>query len=431
MNILMIGAGGREHALCWKMKQSPMCDSLHCIPGNAGIEAVAQCHAVDVLDHTAILSFCHDYTIDFVVIGPEAPLVDGLADTLRENGVLTFGPSRAAAQIEGSKAFMKDILAKYNIPTAAYGRFTDADEACAYIEKHGAPIVVKTDGLAAGKGVIIAETIDDAKAAARTMLSGEAFGAAGNEVVIEEFLEGEEVSYFALCHGKDILPLASAQDHKAVGDGDTGPNTGGMGAYSPAHMVTQSLEEDIIAKAIQPLADACVAEGCPFEGVIFAGLMLTPKGLRVLEYNVRFGDPECQALMMRLKGDLVAILSAMAAGDIAAARAATQWDDDAALCVVMAARGYPGMVLKGTVIGGIEDADAIEHATVFHAGTDSDSEGRITAIGGRVLGVTGQGASIAAAQKAAYDAVAEIVWPEGFCRSDIGWRAVKALQAAE
>lgn len=430
MNILVIGAGGREHALCWKLRQSTQCGDLHCIPGNAGITEHAQCHAVDVNDHQAIIQFCHDNDVALVVIGPEQPLVDGLADSLRGADILTFGPSQLAARIEGSKAFMKDILAKYNIPTAAYGRFTDADAACAFIEENGAPIVVKTDGLAAGKGVIIAETIDEAKAAARTMLSGEAFGDAGAEVVIEEFLEGEEVSYFAFAHGAEIVPLSSAQDHKAVGEGDTGPNTGGMGAYSPAHMVTPDLEKQIIDIAMQPLADACVAEGCPFEGVIFAGIMLTAKGIKVLEYNVRFGDPECQALMMRLNGDLVEILSSMAKGDVATARTAMGWSDNASLCVVMAARGYPGMVLKGTVIGGIEDANEVENAYVFHAGTELDQEGRITAIGGRVLGVSAVGETIAAAQKTAYEAVGELCWPEGFCRKDIGWRAVKAKQAA-
>ena len=430
MNIVVIGAGGREHALCWKLAQSPQCETLYCLPGNAGIEQVAQCEPVDVTDHQAVIGFCQDRAIDLVIIGPEAPLVDGLADSLREVGVLTFGPSAAAARIEGSKAFMKDLLDKYDIPTAFYGRFTDADQACTYIEEKGAPIVIKTDGLAAGKGVIIAETVEEAKAVARTMLSGEAFGDAGREIVIEEFLEGEEVSYFALAHGSQILPLTSAQDHKAVGEGDTGPNTGGMGAYSPAHCVSDSMEKTIIEDTVQKLADACVAEGYPFEGVIFAGLMLTPNGLKVLEYNVRFGDPECQALMMRLRGDLVTILYAMASGDVEAARNEIAWGDDAALCVVMAARGYPGMVLKGTVIGGIEDADAVDNATVFHAGTARDEEGRMIAVGGRVLGVTALADSFETAQQTAYQAVDELVWPEGFCRRDIGWRAVKAAKAA-
>lgn len=430
MNIVVIGAGGREHALCWKLKQSDQCEALYCLPGNAGIQQVAQCEPIDVTDHHAVIEFCNAHDIGLVVIGPESPLVDGLADSLRADGILTFGPSAAAAQIEGSKAFMKDLLAKYDIPTAFYGRFTDADAACAYIEEKGAPIVIKTDGLAAGKGVIIAETIEEAKATARTMLSGEAFGDAGREIVVEEFLVGEEVSYFGLAHGAEVIPLTSAQDHKAVGDGDTGPNTGGMGAYSPAHCVDPAMEQMIIDQTIQKLADACVSEGHPFEGVIFVGLMLTDKGLKVLEYNVRFGDPECQALMMRLKGDLVTILAAMARGDVDAARDEIQWGDDAALCVVMAARGYPGMVLKGTVIGGIEDADAIEGATVFHAGTAHDAEGRVIAVGGRVLGVTALGHDFAAAQKTAYEAVDEIVWPEGFCRRDIGWRAVKAAKSA-
>tara|TARA_R110002095_G_scaffold167599_2_gene145427 strand:- start:764 stop:2059 length:1296 start_codon:yes stop_codon:yes gene_type:complete len=430
MNILLVGSGGREHALAWKLVQSPRCSKLYCTPGNAGIAAQAQCVPINVDEIDRLVEFAKENAIDLVVVGPENPLVDGLADRMSAAGIDVFGPSAKAAQLEGSKGFMKDLCAKYDILSAKYGRFIDVESAKIFIENTGAPIVVKTDGLAAGKGVIICETTDQAIEATKDMLSGEAFGNAGLEVVIEEFLEGEEVSFFALADGKTILPLTSAQDHKRVGDGDTGLNTGGMGAYSPAHFMTDALEQQIIEDIIEPTIRGMASEGCPFTGVLFAGLMIKDGKATLLEHNIRFGDPECQALMMRLDGDLVDILQAAAQGRLEDVKDKVSWLDDPALCVVMAANGYPGSYQKNTVIDGIDAANAVENAYVFHAGTSKDDSGNIISVGGRVLGVTASGDTIAQAQEQAYKAVDAINWPDGFCRRDIGWRALKAKEEA-
>jgi len=430
MKILLVGSGGREHALAWKLAQSPQCEVLYCAPGNPGIAAQAQCVPIQVGEIEKLVAFATEKAIDLVVVGPEAPLVDGLADALNAVNINVFGPSAKAAQLEGSKGFMKDIIAKYNIPTAGYGRFTDLEKAKEFIEKTGAPIVVKTDGLAAGKGVIICENTDQAIEAARDMLSGASFGAAGAEVVIEEFLEGEEVSFFALADGKTILPLTSAQDHKRVGDGDVGLNTGGMGAYSPAHFVTAELEQKIIDQAIAPTIAGMAAEGCPFTGVLFAGLMVKDGEIKLLEHNVRFGDPECQTLMMRMQGDLAAVLMAAAQGRLDEVKDSVSWSETSAMCVVMAADGYPGAYTKNTVIEGINDANNVEGAYVFHAGTAQSDADEIISVGGRVLGVTAMADTISAAQKRAYKAVDQIKWDGGFCRRDIGWRAIKAKSEA-
>lgn len=424
MKILLVGSGGREHALAWKLRQSAQCEELYCAPGNAGIESVAQCVKIGIDKIDQLVAFAQEKSIDLVVVGPEAPLVDGIADKMKEAGIPVFGASAKAAQLEGSKGFMKDLCAKYGIPTAKYGRFTDLAKAEAFIREAGAPIVVKTDGLAAGKGVIICETVDQAIEAARSMLSGAAFGAAGMEVVIEQFLEGEEVSYFALADGKSILPLASAQDHKRVGDGDTGPNTGGMGAYSPAHFMTPALEAQIIEKLIEPTIAGMAAEGCPFTGVLFAGIMVKDGVATLLEHNVRFGDPECQALMMRFEGDLAEVLMAAAKGELARVKDAVRWSDEPALCVVMAANGYPGDYVKNTVIGGLDAANAVEETVVFHAGTAKNEAGEIISVGGRVLGVTARGKDVAQARERAYASVDRIEWDGGFCRRDIAWRAL-------
>lgn len=424
MNILLVGSGGREHALAWKLSQSDKCNKLYCAPGNAGIEDQAECVPIKVEEIDALVQFSLDKKIDLVIVGPEVPLVLGLSGALSAQGIAVFGPSAKAAQLEGSKGFMKDLCAKYDIESAKYGRFTTVEAAVEFIEKTGAPIVVKADGLAAGKGVIICETTDQAVEAAKEMLEGGAFGDAGNEIVIEEFLNGEEVSYFALSDGKTILPLSSAQDHKRVGDGDTGLNTGGMGAYSPAHFITDDLERQIIENLIEPTIAAMASEGCAFTGVLFAGIMVEDGKAKLLEHNVRFGDPECQALMMRLQGDLVEILYAAAQGRLDEVKDKVKWSDDAAMCVVMAAEGYPGSYDKKTPISGIEDANEVEGAYVFHAGTARDENGGIVSVGGRVLGVTAQGDTIAEAQKRAYEAVDKVNWPKGFCRRDIGWRAL-------
>ncbi|MGH1374855.1 MAG: phosphoribosylamine--glycine ligase [Alphaproteobacteria bacterium] len=426
MKILLVGSGGREHALAWKLSQSPNCSKLYCAPGNAGITDQAECVSIKVDELDKLVSFAQDNAIDLVIVGPENPLVDGLADAMKAAGIDVFGPSARAAELEGSKGFMKDLCAKYNIPTAKYGRFTDAKKAEEFILEAGAPIVVKTDGLAAGKGVIICENTDQAIEAARDMLSGNSFGAAGHEVVIEEFLEGEEVSFFALADGKTILPLTSAQDHKRVGDGDTGLNTGGMGAYSPAHFMTDALEQQIIENLIEPTIAGMASDGCPFTGVLFAGIMVKDGKATLLEHNVRFGDPECQTLMMRLQGDLALILQAAAQGRLDEVKDQVSWSKEPAMCVVMAADGYPGSYKKNTVITGFDDANAVDNAYVFHAGTAQDADGRVVSVGGRVLGVTAIGSSIAQAQEQAYKAVDKINWPEGFCRRDIGWRALKA-----
>jgi phosphoribosylamine--glycine ligase len=423
MRILVVGSGGREHALCWSIAASPLCDKLFCTPGNAGIAQEAECVAIAVDDLAGTVEFARRERIDFVVVGPELPLVLGLVDRLGEAGIKAFGPSARAAALEGSKAFMKDLCAKHGIPTAAYGRFTAADDAKRFIRERGAPIVVKADGLAAGKGVIIAATVGEAEAAVDGMLTGGQFGAAGAEVVVEEFLLGEEASFFALTDGETALPLASAQDHKRAHDGDRGPNTGGMGAYSPAPVVTEAVAGDIMARIVRPTIAAMAAEGRPFKGVLYAGLMLTAQGPKLLEYNVRFGDPECQVLCVRLMSDLLPALIASADGVLRSFH--LRWYDHAALTVVMAAKGYPDAYQKGTEIRGLDHAAALRDVTIFHAGTKRSDDGRVLATGGRVLNVTATGKTIAEAQKRAYEAVDRIDWPDGFCRRDIGWRAIR------
>ena len=421
MRILVVGSGGREHALCWSIGASPLCDKLYCAPGNAGIAREAECVPIAADDLDGIVRFATENRIDFVVVGPEAPLVLGLVDRLEAAGIKAFGPSQAAAALEGSKGFAKDFCAKYNIPTGAYGRFRQREAARAYVKEKGAPIVVKADGLAAGKGVTVAMTEDEALAAIDAAMVDNRFGMAGAEVVIEEYLEGEEASFFALCDGTHALPLGAAQDHKRVGDGDTGPNTGGMGAYSPAPVITRMMTEAIMSTIIRPTVAGMAKEGRPFKGVLFAGLMITRQGPKLIEYNVRFGDPECQVLMPRLKSDLLPAL--IAAHDGGLGNFDLRWHDKTALCVVMAANGYPGDYQKGTEIRNLDGAEAIPGVTIFHAGTTSDG-GRVLATGGRVLGVTALAGTIASAQKAAYQAVDAIDWPGGFCRRDIGWRAI-------
>lgn len=428
MNILLLGSGGREHALSWKLAQSPRCEKLFAAPGNPGIAECATLVKLDATDHDAVAAFCVVQAVDLVVIGPEAPLVDGLADALRAAGVAVFGPNKAAAQLEGSKGFTKDLCARANIPTAAYVRTTSLDEARAALPKFGLPVVIKADGLAAGKGVIIAETHNQADEALVDMFSG-SFGAAGAEVVLEEFMTGEEASFFALTDGTDILAFGSAQDHKRVGDGDTGPNTGGMGAYSPARVLTPELEREAMERIIRPTVDTMRAEGMPYSGVLYAGLMLTPEGPKLVEYNARFGDPECQVLMMRLEEDLAELLMDVAQGRLGA-RGAVTMAEDCALTVVMAAKGYPGTPDKGGAISGIDAAEGTAPGIkVFHAGT-ALADGALVASGGRVLNVTALGASIAQAQGRAYAAVDALSFPSGFCRRDIGWREVEREQGA-
>jgi phosphoribosylamine--glycine ligase len=421
VKVLVIGSGGREHALCWALAASPLVDGLFCAPGNGGIAEVATCLAVDMLDFDGIVAACRANAIDFVVVGPEAPLVAGLVDRLAAEGIRAFGPNAAAARLEGSKAFTKDICTRFGIPTAASGTFSEPGPAKDFVRAQGAPIVVKADGLAAGKGVIIAMTVDEALAAVDDILGGQ-FGAAGAQVVIEEFLEGEEISFFALCDGRTALPLASAQDHKRVHDGDQGPNTGGMGAYSPAPALTPDLQAEVMERIIRPTMAGMAEIGAPFTGILFAGLMLTRDGPKLLEYNTRFGDPECEVLMLRLKSDLLPALIAACDGQLA--DFTLRWRDEFAMCVVMAANGYPGIVEKGSVIGNLAAANAVEGVIVFHAGTRAEADGRITAQGGRVLGVSAIASSVAEARARAYRAVDAIDWPGGFCRRDIGWRAL-------
>jgi phosphoribosylamine---glycine ligase len=418
VKVLLIGSGGREHALAWKLAQSPLLTKLYAAPGNPGIAEEAELVTLAVEDHADVIAFCRDKAIDFIVVGPEAPLVAGLADDLREVGFAVFGPSKAAAQLEGSKGFTKDICARYNIPTGAYQRFTAADPAKAYIRQQGAPIVVKADGLAAGKGVTVAMTLDEALAAVDDCFAG-AFGAAGAEVVVEAYLDGEEASFFCLSDGKTALALATAQDHKRVGDGDTGPNTGGMGAYSPAPVMTPDMVERTMKEIIQPTISGMADSGMPFTGVFFAGLMITDKGPELIEYNVRFGDPETQVLMMRLKSDLLPILYAASTGTLDEVSA--EWHDEAALTVVMASKGYPGAYEKATPIAALPQAT--DGAKVFHAGTALQG-GQLVATGGRVLNLTGLGGTVAQAQERAYALVDAVEWDNGFCRRDIGWRAI-------
>ncbi len=422
MKVLVVGGGGREHALCWKLAQSPLLSKLYCAPGNAGIAQVAECVAIAAEDVDRLVAFARDQAVDLVVVGPEVPLVKGLADALAKAGIRVFGPTAAAAELEGSKGFMKDVVWQAGIPTAWYGRFTDIDAAKAFIREKGAPIVVKTDGLAAGKGVVVAMTLDEALAAVDDMMGAKVFGAAGDELVVEEFLDGEEASVFALCDGHTAVFMGAAQDHKRVGDGDTGPNTGGMGAYSPAPVMPPALERQVMAELILPAMATMAQLGRPYTGVLFAGVMITKTGPKLLEYNVRFGDPECQVLMARLDSDLLPLLLAAAEGRLG--DAAPVWSDQAALVVVMAAKGYPGSYAKNTVIGGLDDAGHIEGVAVLHAGTARNEAGDIIATGGRVLGVTAIGADVRQARERAYQAVDRLQWPEGFCRRDIGWRAM-------
>lgn len=421
MNIAVIGAtGGREHALAWKISQSPLADKLYIAPGNGGTGAVGENVPLDVSDHQAVVAFCIAHKIGLVVIGPEAPLVAGLADDLRAEGFAVFGPGKQAAQLEGSKAFTKMLCDEMSIPTARYGRFHGEAAALAYVREMGAPIVVKADGLAAGKGVTVAMELADAEAAIRDCFSG-SFGAAGAEVVIEEFMEGEEASVFAICDGERFVTLATAQDHKRAFDGDEGPNTGGMGAYSPAPVMTDALVARVEREILEPTVRGMKDRGTPFQGVLYAGLMLTEEGPKLVEYNARFGDPETQVLMMRMASDIVPLLLASAEGDLSGHT--VEWRDETALTVVMAANGYPGSYEKGTEIRGLEAASEGADVEIFHAGTTRDGD-RVLANGGRVLNVTALGKSVSDAQKHAYAAVAKIDWPDGFCRTDIGWRAI-------
>ena len=420
MRVLVIGSGGREHALAWAIAKSPRLEKLIVAPGNGGTESIATNAEIDITDHAAIIALAKAERVDLVVIGPDAPAVAGLADDVRAAGLLCFGPSKAAARLEGSKAFTKSICDEAGVPTAAYGSFDNEADALAYLRSKGAPIVVKADGLAAGKGVRVAGSMEEAEDAVRDCFSG-AFGESGSTVVIEEFLEGEEASVFALCDGHNIVMLPSAQDHKQVWDGDRGPNTGGMGAYSPAPVMTPEMTERVRREIIEPTIRRMAERGSPFTGVLFAGLMITAKGPKLIEYNVRFGDPECQVLMMRLKSDALDLLEATARGNLGGV--APEWRDEAALTVVMATRGYPVSVPKGSEIN---DADGLDgdDLQVFHAGTRRDG-GRLLANGGRVLNVTALGRTVSEAQARAYAAVDRIDWPEGFCRRDIGWRAVE------
>ena len=417
----MVGSGGREHALCWAIAKSPRCDALYCAPGNAGIDQVANCVNIDAMDLDGIVRFAKQNSIDFVIVGPEAPLVAGLVDRLEAAGIKAFGPSAEAARLEGSKGMTKDLCARHDIPTADYARFDEPDAAKEYIRIQGAPIVVKADGLAAGKGVILCRNENEAYAAIDYIMTGSAFGEAGAEIVIEEFMTGEEASFFALVDGKCAKPLVTAQDHKAAFDGDVGPNTGGMGAYSPAPIIDDALTQAIMDRIITPTICAMSEEGMPYNGVLYAGLMITDDGPKLIEYNVRFGDPECQPMMARLKSDALEILLACAEGWLDEIE--LEWHKDAALTVVLAAEGYPGAYMTGSEIRGLEAATE-EGVLVFHAGT-KESDGKIIANGGRVLGVTARAKTIKAAQKLAYKGVDAIDWPQGFCRRDIGWRAIK------
>jgi phosphoribosylamine---glycine ligase len=426
MNILLLGSGGREHALAWKIAASPLTDRLYCAPGNAGIVREAECIALDIDDHAAVIAFCKSHDVDFVVVGPEGPLCAGIVDDLEAAGIKAFGPSRSAAQLEGSKGFTKDLCRANDIPTASYGRFREAVPAKDYVRAHGAPIVVKADGLAAGKGVIVAENVDEAEAAIDVILGG-GLGEAGAELVIEEFLEGEEASFFALCDGEIAIALASAQDHKRAFDGDKGPNTGGMGAYSPAPIVDDAVTQRVMSEIISPTLRAMRAMNAPYKGILYAGLMITAQGPKLIEYNVRFGDPECQVLMPRLMSDLVPALLASRDGVLKSID--LRWYPEAALTVVMAARGYPGPYAKASVIEGLDEAAAVEGVEIFHAGTKAEGD-RLLANGGRVLNVSALGENVAEARARAYQAVSRIRWPDGFCRHDIGWRALERTTGA-
>ena len=420
MRVLLVGSGGREHALAWVLSASPIVSKLYCAPGNAGIAAVAECVPIAATDLDGLVAFARTERIDFVVIGPEAPLVAGLWDRLEAAGIKALGPSAAAARLEGSKGFVKDLCAESGIPTAAYGRFDNAADAKAFAERQSLPVVIKADGLAQGKGVAIAETRNDARRAIDSMFEG-AFGGAGHEVVIEEFLDGEEASFFVLTDGTHVLPLAGAQDHKRAFDGDKGPNTGGMGAYSPAPVLTAAVAEKTMAKIIRPTIAAMKARGTPYMGVLYAGLMIKDGEPKLIEYNCRFGDPECQVLMMRLKSDLATAL--LATRDGVLGQLDLRWRDEAALTVVMASNGYPDAYARGSIIEGVEAAAAMPGVEIFHAATRRD-DGSLLADGGRVLNVAALGRDVAEAQARAYAAVGRIHWPGGFFRHDIGWRAL-------
>ena len=421
MNVLLIGSGGREHALAYKISSSPLLGKLFCAPGNPGTLPLGNNIELDVKNHKAVVEFCKKNTVELVIVGPEAPLVDGLADALRDVGLLVVGPNKLAARLEGSKGFTKDLCAKYNIPTGDYQRFDNAEKAKNYIEKKGAPIVIKADGLAAGKGVTVATTIGEAFRAVDACFDG-TFGKAGIEIVVEEFLEGEEASFFCLCDGKTAIPFGSAQDHKRVGDGDKGANTGGMGAYSPAPVMTDDMTKRVMNEIVKPTIRGMADLGCPFSGVLFVGLMITKKGPELIEFNVRFGDPECQVLLMRLKSDLLSVLYSVAKGHLEGIK--LDWTTDKALTVVMAAKGYPEAPERGSIISGIEKADKLPDVKVFHAGT-ALKDGKVIANGGRVLNVTATGKTVKEAQQKAYQAIKLIDWPEGFYRHDIGWRAIE------
>ena len=418
MNILILGSGGREHALAWAVLQNPKCDRLVVAPGNAGIAEIAECAALDILDGAGVADWACEESIDFVIVGPEAPLVAGVADALRQAGLTVLGPSAAAARLEASKAFTKEVCAAVGAPTAAYARFDDLDAARDYVAEHPLPVVVKADGLAAGKGVTVAETREAAEAALADIFDG-AHGAP--EVVIEAFLPGEEASFFCLVDGEEVLPIGTAQDHKRVGDGDTGPNTGGMGAYSPAPVMTPEVERRALDEVVRPTMAEMARRGTPMQGVLFVGLMIADGAPSLVEYNVRFGDPECQCLMMRLGGQALDLMLACAEGRLGEAR--VRWADDHALCVVMAAAGYPGAYARGGAIGGLDAVAPDDGTTVFHAGTEM-RDGQLVAAGGRVLGVTARAGTLRAARDQAYAAVDRVEWPDGFCRRDIGWRAL-------
>ena len=421
MHILLLGSGGREHALAWKIAASPLVTKLWCAPGNAGIAREAECVPLDIADHEEVIAFCKANAVEFVVVGPETPLAAGIVDDFGRAGIKAFGPSKAAAQLEGSKGFTKDLCAEFGIPTAAYRRFDNEAGALAYVRAQGAPIVIKADGLAAGKGVVVAKTLREAEDAVAMMFAGH-FGAAGAEVVIEEFLAGREVSFFALCDGETALPLASAQDHKRVFDHDQGPNTGGMGAYSPTPFVTSEIHDQIMSRIISPTVAGMKARGAPFRGVLYAGVMLTEQGPKLFEYNVRFGDPECQVLMLRMMSDIVPAFLAACDGELKHFN--LRWYPEAAITVVMAAKGYPGDYRKGSRIEGLDDAAEIDGVEIFHAGTLA-KDGAILANGGRVLNVCALGKTVTEAQARAYASIDRINWPDGFCRRDIAWQAVE------
>ncbi|HLJ00596.1 MAG TPA: phosphoribosylamine--glycine ligase [Bradyrhizobium sp.] len=425
MNILLLGSGGREHALAWKIAASPLVTKLWCSPGNAGIAREAECVGLDIADHGAVIAFCRRESVDLVVVGPETPLAAGIVDDLTHAGIKAFGPSKQAARLEGSKGFTKALCTEVGIPTGAYGRFDNAADALAYVRSHGAPIVVKADGLAAGKGVVVAMTLLEAEAAIAMMFDG-AFGTAGTQVVIEEYLEGREISFFALCDGETAIALASAQDHKRVFDHDQGPNTGGMGAYSPTPFVTSEIHDAIMADIIGPTVAGMKARGTPFRGVLYAGVMLTADGPKLFEYNVRFGDPECQVLMLRMMSDIVPAMLAACDGQLK--HFDVRWFPDVALTVVMAAKGYPGDYAKGTRIEGLDEAAQVEGVEIFQAGTVT-KDGQLLANGGRVLNICASGKNIVEARQRAYEAIDRIKWPDGFCRRDIGWQAVEQERA--